>query len=308
MPRLFIAVRNNAAAFADLFRRELPDHEVVVDLPEDGGPTAYAVVGVPPPGLIGRLTGLEVILSINAGVEHLLASGEVPDDLPIVRMVDPGLVDGMVQWVAARVLGWHRNLPVYAAQQTEPRWAQIRERLASERTVTVLGGGALGGPVAAMLASFGFATRIWRRTPHDVPGIPVFVGPDALGAAVDGADILVNLLPATAGTINLIDYPLLARMARGGLLVNGGRGVTLVDADVLRALDDGLLDSAALDVFRQEPLPLADPYWRHPRVFVTPHVAAITHAHTSVAIMAESVRRHERGEPLWHLVDRARGY
>ena len=308
MPRLYIAVRNNAEAFATLFRTALPDHEVVTDLPTDGAPTAYAVVGVPPPGLIGGLTGLELILSINAGVEHLLASGEVPDTVPIVRMVDPGLVQGMVQWVAARVLGWHRNLFGYAAQQAEPRWAQKSERLASERTVTVLGAGALGRPVAEMLASFGFSTRIWSRSPHDIPGIAGFAGADALGAAVDGTDILVNLLPATAGTIDLIDYALLARMARGGLLVNGGRGVTVVDGDVLRALDEGLLDSAALDVFRKEPLPADDPFWRHPKVHVTPHVAAITHAHTSVAIMAENVRRHERGEPLAHLVDRRQGY
>ena len=174
---------------------------------------AYAVVGVPQPGLLARLTGLEVVLSVNAGVEHLLASGEVPDDIPIVRMVDPGLVEGMVQWVAARVLGWHRNLFAYRDRQADARWAPLPELLASERTVAVLGAGALGGPVAAMLASFAFKVRVWSRTPRALPGMTCFGGRDQLAAAVDGVDILVNLLPATAATVDLIDYPLLARMA-----------------------------------------------------------------------------------------------
>ncbi len=307
MKRLLVAVRTNPQVFADLFRAELPAHEVLLTPPDDGA-TAYAVVGLPPAGLLAQLSGLEVVLSINAGVEHLLASGEVPAGVPIVRMVDPGLVEGMVQWVAARVLGWHRNLSAYRDRQMAGRWAPLTELLASERTVAVLGAGALGAPVAAMLASFGFRVRVWSRTPRDLPGIASFAGRGQLGAAVDGVDILVNLLPTTAETVDLIDYALLGRMAAGGLLVNGGRGAAVVDADLLRALDEGLLDSAALDVFRQEPLPADHPFWTHPRVFVTPHVAAITHARTSVAIMAETVRRHERGAPLDHVVDRARGY
>ncbi len=308
MKRIMIAVRHNPEVFAGLFRSELPGHDIVLNVPDDDRPTAYVVVGVPPSGLLARLHGLEVVLSLNAGVEHLLASGELPQDVPVVRMVDPGLVEGMVQWVAARVLGWHRNLFGYRTQQAAAEWQPRRELLASERTVTILGAGALGSPVAAMLASFGFKTRVWSRTTHELAGVRCFAGRDQLPAAVDGADILVNLLPATAETADLVDYALLARMAPAGLLVNGGRGVTVVDSDLLKALDEGLLDCAALDVFRQEPLAADHPFWRHPKVFVTPHVAAITHARTSVAIMAENVRRYERGEPLRHVVDRLQGY
>lgn len=308
MSRILIAVRSNPERFADLFRAELPDHAVVTTVPEDGQPTPCVVVGVPPPGLLAQLHGLKLVLSINAGVEHLLASGEVPADVPIVRMVDPGLVEGMVEWVAARVLAWHRNLFAYRAQQMEGRWAQLPERLASERTVTVLGAGELGGPVAAMLAGFGFKTRTWSRSPRALAGVQSFAGADQLGPAVDGADILVNLLPTTAETVDLIDAALLARMAPGGLLVNGGRGAAIVEADLLRALDEGTLDAAALDVFRGEPLAAGHPFWSHPRIFVTPHAAAITHPNTSVAIMAENFRRFERGEPLPNLVDRAQGY
>ncbi|QYE34179.1 glyoxylate/hydroxypyruvate reductase A [Polymorphobacter sp. PAMC 29334] len=308
MRRILIAVRNNREVFADLFRAELPGHDVVTTEPDDATPTAYAVVGLPPPGLLASLHGLEVVLSLNAGVEYLLASGEVPDGVPLVRMVDPGLVAGMVEWVAARVLAWHRNLFDYAALQAEARWKPLPEKLASERTVTVLGAGELGRPAAALLSAIGFRTRVWSREPREIPGVTGFAGRDRLAAAVEGADVLVNLLPSTAATTDLIDQALLDRMAPGGLLVNGGRGATLVDRDVLAALDDGRLSAAALDVFRTEPLADGDPYWGHPRVFVTPHVAAISHARTSVAVMADTIRRHERGDQLLHVVDRARGY
>ncbi|UAK26244.1 2-hydroxyacid dehydrogenase [Sphingomonas nostoxanthinifaciens] len=308
MSRILIAARTNPEGFATLFRAELPEHEVVTTLPDDGAPTPYVVVGLPPPGLLASRTGLEVIVSTNAGVEQLLASGEVPDGVPVVRMVDPGLRAGMVEWVAGRVLSWHRNLFAYLDQQAEGHWAQLPEVLAAERIVTVLGAGALGGPVATMLASLGFVVRTWSRTPRTVPGCTGFAGRDALDDAVASADVLVNLLPATAQTIDLIDHGLLSRMRSGGLLVNAGRGSAVVDADLLCALDDGSLGAAALDVFRQEPLPADHPFWRHPRIFITPHSAAITHPRTSVAVMAETIRRHERGEPLVNVVDRARGY
>jgi glyoxylate/hydroxypyruvate reductase A len=308
MTRIFVAVRTNPERWAGLFRAELPDHEVVTELPKDGGPTPILIVGVPPAGLIAQLHGLELVLSINAGVEHLLASGEVPDHLPIVRMVDPGLVDGMVEWVAARVLAWHRNLFAYREQQGEGRWQQRPEKLARERMAVVLGAGELGRPVAAMLARLGFQTRSWSRSPRFIEGVQGFAGRDQLSDAVAGADILVNLLPATPDTADLIDRTLLAGLSPGGLVVNGGRGAAIVEADLLAALDSGQLDAAALDVFRGEPLTADHPFWTHPKVFVTPHVAAITHPHSSVAIMAENVRRFERGEPLPNLVDRAQGY
>lgn len=305
--RLLIAARN-PDAFAKLFRAELPGHDILTAFPEDGGPVAYAVVGRPEPGLLARLTGLELVLSLNAGIEHLLASGEVPASVPIVRMVDDGLREGMVEWVAAQVLAWHRNLFAYRDSHGDGIWAPSREALARDRVVTVLGAGALGGPVAAMLAALGFRTRAWSRAPRALAGIEGFAGPEALGSAVIGADVVVNLLPLTPATTDLIDRALLARMRPGGLLVNAGRGASLVDADLLAALDDGTLGAAVLDVFRQEPLPADHPFWRHPRLIVSPHVAAPTHVETAVEAMAESVRRHEAGQPVPHMVDPQAGY
>lgn len=308
MKRLLIAARNNTDAYAQRFREELPGHEVLTKLPDDGAPVHYLVVGWPDPGLFARIPGLELILSLNAGVEHLLASGEVPPHVPVVRLVDAGLAEGMVEWVAAQVLAWHRNLFAYRRAQDERRWAQLPEKLARDRTVTVLGAGALGGPVAAMLATIGFSVRAWSRTPRAVAGVQTFSGADQLADAVAGADVLVNLLPSTSATAGLVNAALIARLAPGALLVNGGRGATVVDADVLAALDAGALGHAVLDVFRTEPLPADDPYWSRQDVTVSPHVAAPTHVATSVEVMVESVRAWERGEAPAHLVDRERGY
>ena len=246
MKTMLIAARANSEAMAKLFRAELPDHEIVTVAPINR-PVAYAVVGKPQPGTISGLPGLELVLSLNAGVEHLLSSGEVPSAVPIVRMVDPGLVDGMVEWVTAQVLAWHRNLFVYHAQQAAGEWTTHAELMARERTVTVLGAGALGAPVAAMLAAIRFNVRTWSRSGRSIAGIDSFGG-DGLAAAVAGADVLVNLLPATAETIDLIDAVLLDRLAPGAMLVNGGRGATVIDADLVGALDKGQLSWAVPDV------------------------------------------------------------
>lgn len=308
MKTLLVAARANPEVWADLFRAELPDHAILTAAPPAGTPVHYVVVGRPAPGLIPSLTGLEVVLSLNAGVEHLLASGEVAPGTPIVRMVDPGLVEGMIDWVLAQALAWHRNLFIYGASQAKGAWAPLPEKLARERTVTVLGAGALGGPVARMLLAFGFNTRLWSRTPRDIPGAATYAGPESFAAALAGADILINLLPLTAETENLLDAAAFARLATGACVINAGRGGHIIDADLIAALDSRQLSAAALDVFRGEPLAPDHPFWTHPGVRLSPHVAAPTHPHTAVAVMAGSVRRWERGEPLAHVVDRARGY
>lgn len=308
MKRLLVAARSNSERWAEMFRVELPDHEILIAPPREGQPVAYAVVGKPEAGLLRGLSGLEVLLSLNAGVEHLLASGEVPAGVPIVRMVDDGLVEGMVDWVTAEVTAWHRNLFLYRAAQEARRWAPLPEKMARERTVVVLGAGALGGPVASRLALLGFKTRSWSRSRHDILGVEGFAGPDGFAAALGGADILVNLLPLTVETRNILDLAAFDRLSPGALLINAGRGRHVVDDDLILALDRGTLSGAALDVFREEPLPPDHPFWGHPAIRVSPHVAAPTHARTAVAAMAESVRRHERGESLLHVVDLSRGY
>jgi len=309
MKRLFIASRGDPAHLAQLFGKELPDHEILISQPEPGNaPVQYIVVGRPLPGVISAVPGLELVLSMNAGIEHLLASGEVPEHLPIVRLVDDGLALGMSEWVLAQALAWHRNLRLYSELQSRGEWAPQKEKLAHERTVTVLGAGALGKPTAEHFVRFGFNTRVWSRSGRSIDGAQSYAGKDQLLAASAGADILVNLLPLTAETADIVDARVLGALARGAFFINGARGGHVVEKDLLAALDSGQLSGAALDVFRIEPLPQGDPLWHHPKVLLSPHVAAPTHAHMAVKEMAENVRRFERGEKLPHIVDRALGY
>jgi glyoxylate/hydroxypyruvate reductase A len=308
MKSLLVAAPQNAEVWAEHFRRELPGHRILVAPPEPGTPVAYIAVGRPPPGLIASLTGLEVVLSLNAGIEPLLLPGVVAESIPIVRMVDDGLTEGMLDWVLAQVLAWHRELFAYADSQKAGLWEPRPVRLARERVVTVLGAGALGRPVAEMLRSFGFQVRVWSRSPRPIPGVDSFAGAEGFGAALDGADVLIDLLPLTPDTEGLLDARAFDRLAAGAFVINGGRGGTVVDEELIAALDRGQLSAAALDVFHREPLPAAHPFWSHPGVRVFPHVAAPTQLSTAVVVMAETVRRWERGEPLENLVDRARGY
>ena len=196
----------------------------------------------------------------------------------------------------------------YRASQLAGDWRPLAETLARDRRVSVLGAGHLGGRVAAALAALGFQTRVWSRTPKSIAGVRSHAGTDALAAATADAEILINLLPLTPATENIIDQRLLGRLARQSVLINGGRGRHVVDAAVLEALSSGRLRAAVLDVFREEPLPAEHPFWAHPGVYVTPHVAALTQATTAVAAIAANLRGFESGEPLRHVVDLARGY
>ena len=208
----------------------------------------------------------------------------------------------------AQLLAWHRNLFAYAAAQRDGRWAPLPERLAGERVVCVLGAGRLGGPIAAMLARIGFAVRAWSRTPKQIPGVDCRCGASGLAAATRGADFLVNLLPLTPHTEDILDAALLRRLAPGSVLINAGRGRHLVEQAAIDLLDEGHLRAAVLDVFREEPLPPSHRFWRHPGIHLSPHVAAPTHARTAVAAITQNIVRFEAGAPLRHVVDRDRGY
>jgi len=309
MKTILVLLRSNLEQWTRLLQAALPDHRIVTELAQaEGAPIPHAVVGKPAPGALAAIPGLEVLFSVNAGIEGLLESGEVPPGLPIVRMVDEGLAEGMLEWVLATSLAWHRNLFAYRASQLAGQWQPLAEVLARDRRVTVLGAGHLGARVASALAALRFQTSTWSRTPKVISGVRSLHGAAGLDPAVSGADILINLLPLTPATENLLDLRLLSFLAPQAVLINGGRGRHVVDAAVLEALDSGRLRVAVLDVFREEPLPVDHPFWTHPGVYLTPHVAALTQATTAVAAIADNLRGFEAGAPLRHVVDLARGY
>ena len=307
MKKLLVLLKTDPDRWVRLLQTALPEHAILTSA-SGAGDIAYALVSTPPPGAIQGIAGLQAVFSVNAGIEALLESSEVPAGVPIVRMVDDGMAEGMLEWVLATTLAWHRNLFAYRSLQAAKYWEPMQEILARNRRVTVLGAGHLGGRAAAMLAQLGFRTRTWSRTAKQIPGVTSFFGPDRLDESLGGSDILINLLPLTPATENLLDRRLLSLLAPAAVLINGGRGRHVVDQAVIELLDSGQLRAAVLDVFREEPLPGTHSFWSHPGVYVTPHVAAPTHAGTAVAAIADNIMGFEAGAPLRHVVDLKRGY
>lgn len=250
-------------------------------------------------------TSTRLVQSLWAGVEAVVDNPTLTQ--PLARMVDEGLTEGMVEWCTGHVLRHHLGMDAQIGR-TDGVWDPVVPPLARDRTVCVLGLGALGQAVAKTLAGLNFPVRGWSRTARDVAGIACHSGDAGLAMALEGAAIVVLLLPLTPATENLMNAARLALLAEGAVVINPGRGPLIDDDALLAALDSCQIEHATLDVFREEPLPPSHPFWAHPRVTVTPHVASATRVSSAVRVVAENIRRGEAGEPFLHLVDRARGY
>jgi glyoxylate/hydroxypyruvate reductase len=267
------------------------------DAPFDRGTIDVAVVANPPAGALAALPRLRLIQSLWAGVDKLLADASVPPDVPLARMVDPAMSAAMAETASWAVLGLHRRFFDYQAQQARGEWAPHLQRRADEVGVLVLGAGEMGRAVADRLAALGYRVSAWRAS-----------GGVALPPLLAATEIVVNLLPLTPATRGLLDARAFAGLPRGASIVNLARGAHVVDADLIAALDTGHLRRAVLDVFHLEPLPAEHAFWRHPRITVLPHVAALTDECSAAAIVAANLRALAQGAPIAHLVDRARGY
>lgn len=246
-------------------------------------------------------TRTRAVLNLWAGVERITGNPTLTQ--PLTRMVDPGLTEGMVEWVTGHTLRHHLGMDRHIVNPGHV-WDPTCPPLARERPVTILGMGALGSACATALRALNFPVTGWSRTAK--PGC--LHGEDGLAQALATAQILVTLLPKTPETENLMNADRLALLPQGAVILNPGRGPLIDDDALLAALDAGQIGHATLDVFRVEPLPQDHPFWTHPRVTVTPHIAADTRALTASRVIAENIRRGEAGEPFLHLVDRARGY
>lgn len=256
-----------------------------------------AVVAQPEPGLLATLPKLRLIQALWAGVDKLLADPTLPQGVPLARMVDPTMSAAMAETALWAVLALHRRFFDYQRQQAREAWLPHPQRSADEVRVLVLGAGAMGSAVAARLSAQGYRVSSWRAR-----------AARPLADCVGEAEVVINLLPLTLSTRGLLDARCFAAMAPGASLVNLGRGAHVVDADLLAALDSGHLQRAVLDVFATEPLPAGHPYWRHPKVTLLPHVAALTDERSAAKIVAANLRALARGEQPAHVVDRKRGY
>jgi glyoxylate/hydroxypyruvate reductase A len=315
MSSILLAINGwDPSGWEQRFRALAPQHEIRI-WPEQAGDPAdvtYACAWNAPPGLFSRYRNLKAIFSLGAGVDNLLSDPDLPD-VPIVRVVDNDLTMRMTEYVMLHVLGYHRQQRAYDQQQRQRMWRDLPQPAASEVLVGVMGLGVLGTHAAAMLHRMGFQVGGWSRNRKNIPGVQTFSGPVGLDAFLRRTEILVCLLPLTPATKEILRLDLFRKLKYNGVmhgayLINASRGALQIDADIVAALDEGTLLGATVDVFPSEPLPIASPLWSHPKLTITPHVAATATPRTVVSNVVRQIDRHEFGIPLEHLVDRRIGY
>lgn len=280
---------------------------LLVDLSRKHAPKTVDYIIAAPNGPIQNFkpfTRCKAVLNLWAGVEDIATNKTLTQ--PLARMVDPGLTDGMVEWVIGHTMRHHLGIDDHINGQ-DGIWRNAFPPLAQHRPVTILGLGALGAACARMLTNLGFPVTGWSRSQKDIANVICLSGNDRLRDSLKDAQIVILLLPLTDATTNIMNIERLALLADGAFIINPGRGPLINDDALLNALDQNIAH-ATLDVFRTEPLPKKHFFWAHPKVTVTPHIASTTRAGTASLCIAENIRRGEDGLPFLHLVDRSEGY
>ena len=310
----------DASHWLALLARELPSAEIRVWAPGDTGAADYAVLWRPPPELFAGRAHLRAIFMLGAGVDALLAlerrqPGTLPPGVPIVRLEDTGMAEQMTEYALHAALRYQRRFDEYDLAQRActvsgagAPWQALEPHPRASFHVGVLGLGALGAHVASALASLGFPVRGYSRSAKTLEGVATFAGRDTLPAFLDGLKLLVNLLPSTPETDGILNRETFSHLARGAYLVNLARGAHLVEPDLIEALDSGRVAAATLDVFAQEPLAQDHPFWRMPRVTITPHISALTLPEPAAFQIARKIEALARGEAIGGIVDPQRGY
>ena len=275
---------------------------------QPGAPQAdYAVVWAPPQQFMDEQPGLKALFNIGAGVDALLKL-RLPPQALVVRLDDAGMAVQMAEYVCHAVIRHFREFDAYEADMAAGRWGYRKPRLRSDFPIGVMGLGVLGERVAKALAQFDFPINGWSRSPKAIEGVRAFSGTEQFNDFLAASRVLVNLLPLTPETANVINQDTLARLQPGAYVINVARGAHLVEEDLLAAIDRGHVAGATLDVFRTEPLPAGHPFWNHPRITVTPHTSARTLRDESIAQIARKMAALQRGEAVAGVVDAQRGY
>jgi glyoxylate/hydroxypyruvate reductase A len=287
-------------------RSALPQAEVEVWSP-GAAPADYGVVWAPPQQFLDEQPHIRALFNIGAGVDALLQL-KVPAQTLIVRLDDAGMSAQMAEFVCHALIRHFRELGHYEAGMRQGQWAFRKPRLRSDCPVGIMGMGVLGQRVAQAVAQFDFPVVGWSRSPKAIEGVRCFAGAAQLPAFLAASKVLVCLLPLTDETRGILRRETLAQLQPGGYLINVARGAHLVDEDLMALIDSGHLAGAALDVFRQEPLPAQHAFWKHPKITLTPHTSARTLRDESIAQMANKIMALERGEAIAGVVDRKQGY
>jgi len=305
----FCCTDTKAEPWLQGFKAALPGAEIHLWQPDEQDQPAadYAVVWAPPQAFFDSQPHLKGIFNIGAGVDALMKLS-LPKGVPVVRLDDAGMSVQMAEYVCHAVIRHFREFDVYDEELRAARWAFRKPRRRAELPVGVMGLGVLGERVARSLLQFDFPVMGWSRTPKAIEGVQGFAGEAQFDAFLRASRVLVCLLPLTPQTQGIMRRETLSLLQAGGYVINVARGAHLVDEDLIALLDEGHLAGAMLDVFRTEPLPTEHPFWRHPRITVTPHTSARTLRDESIMQIAGKITAMERGEPIAGIVDGSRGY
>lgn len=278
--------------------------------PEYGKPEEIEIVltAWPPPGAMQKFPNLKLIMSLGVGVNRILEDPDLPDNIPIVRLVSESKRLQMIEYVTMAVLVFQRRLLEYQALQRSQRWEYLPVQDATSFTVGILGLGDLGLTVAKKLKLIGFPIRGWSRTPKIFAGVECFHGQEQFKLFLNKCRAIVCLLPVTPQTEGILCQDTFSALPPGAYLINVGRGKHLIEPDLLTALDSGQIASACLDVFDTEPLPVDHPFWSDPRIIVTPHIAARGRSDEIAAAILDTINCSRMGRPLKYAIDRRWGY
>lgn len=302
------STEERARLWEPMFARDLPTLPFHVwPEVENAQDVRYLAAWQPPENLEEVFPNLEVLFSVGAGVDQLNLSS-VPENVRIVRMMEPGLAEGMIEYVLWAVLSCHRDMFRYARQQVEHMWKGAPNISACHFRVGVMGMGALGTPVLQKLSEFGYVCSGWSRKRHEIAGIKSYAGAEELDAFLASTDILICLMPLTEETKGILNRQLFEKLPDGACLINCGRGGHLVQEDLLWALDTGKIRQAVLDVTDPEPLPEQHPCWNHPSIFLTPHIASSSRVNSGGEMILKNIIQYERGMKMIGEIDRSSGY
>jgi glyoxylate/hydroxypyruvate reductase A len=311
MKIVFCCTNTKADPWLEGFRQALPGVDIWEWQEALHGQTPkladHAVVWSPPQAFIDEQTQLQNLFNIGAGVDALLKL-QLPNPLNVVRLNDAGMSVQMAEYVCHAVIRYFREFDHYAQDAAAKRWSFRKPSVRSEFAVGILGAGVLGSKVAQALKQFEFPVNVWSRTSKALPGVQSFAGQEQLPQFLNATRVLVNLLPLTAETENILNRANLSQLQPGAFLINVARGKHLIEQDLLDLLQEGHMAGATLDVFRQEPLPTDHAFWQHPQITITPHTSARTMRDESIAQIASKIKAVYAGQPIEGRVSRARGY
>ncbi|WP_018478715.1 2-hydroxyacid dehydrogenase [Pontibacter roseus] len=309
MPIIIVNQSRYIRHWVDTLKAKRPDLDVRV-YPDAGAPEEieFALAWNHPLGAFQEFPNLKCIASTGAGVDHILRDPDLPAQVQITRIVDENLTHDMATFVTALVLNHVRDLDGYKEAQRERTWAQKRYLRTQDLGIGVMGLGVLGSYTALQLRKLGFRVQGWAKSPKVLEDIGTYAGPEELDAFLASSRILVCLLPLTPETANILNKETFQKLPKDAFIINVARGEHLVEQDLIEMLDDGHLSGASLDVFREEPLPENHPFWSHPRINVTPHIASVTNPESAVEQILENYDRLQKKEPLLNVVSRTKGY